>query len=81
MIKDLGYRPYRPSGYTDDLGIIADRNQWVSAQIPGWYFRVKKNLDQVVSWLEENDVSYTDHRWALIIHGRDDATLFKLRWA
>jgi hypothetical protein len=81
-VIDIQYRPRRPSGYTDDLGIIADRNQWVSEQVRGWYvFAGPGRLRDILTWLEENDILYT--RWALgvIIFNKADTVLFKLRWS
>ena len=34
---NLHYRCGHPAGWTDDLGIIADKNQWVREELPGWY--------------------------------------------
>ena len=81
-VIDIQYRPWRPSGYTDDLGIIADRNQWVPEQVRGWYvFAGPGQLRDILTWLEENNIPYT--RWALgvIIFNKADTVLFKLRWS
>jgi hypothetical protein len=81
MIEEFGYLPYRPAGYTDDLGIIAEVNQWAPAQTSGWYFRVTSGNDQVRSWLDDNEIRYTYEGWKLIIHTRNHAMMFKLRFA
>ncbi len=82
MIEDLGYRPYYPSGYTDDLGIIADRNQWVPAQLPGWYVMVRNH--DVITWLEENGIDYhrpyRSNRNILMFDDRDTVINLKMRW-
>lgn len=84
MISNLGYREYRPSGFTDDLGIIADRNQWVDAQLPGWYVRVNGNgLGDVLAWLEDNGLDYQryrDDRRMLILADHDAVIAMTLRW-
>jgi len=84
MHAKLHYRPYRPGGFTDDLGIIADRNQYVSAQMPGWYYWPDhKEWDEMNSWLKENGIEYTISLTGpnIIIHKEEDATAFMLRWA
>lgn len=79
---DISYRPYVPSGYTDDLGIIADRNQWVPEQQPGWYVVSDfSTMHAIRKWLQENDMDYTEKGWTMILHDRNDVALFKLRWS
>lgn len=81
MHAGLHYRSYRPGGWTDDLGIIADRNQYVSAQMPGWYFWPGyKEWDEIHPWLNENGIEYSVSGPNVIIHKDEDALLFKMRW-
>lgn len=79
-----------PAGYTDDLGIIADRDQWVAAEPSGWYLYP---TEEVHTWCTENLESY-HHSAAETIGDTDifnpgsrgwifdynDVILFQLRW-
>ena len=81
MNLQLHYRPYRPSGYTDDLGIIADRNQWVNEQLAGWY--VFANIDIIVpmiKWMVEVGVDFKIKNNWIIVPKDEDAAMVKLRW-
>lgn len=77
-----------PEGYTDDLGIIADRNQWVNAKLPGWYFSMPSDyVDTIYEWCDNNLTGYwtCDHKPALALDtyyicSRSDMTLFKMTW-
>lgn len=83
MIRDLGYRPYRPSGYTDDLGIIADRNQWVPEQVPGWYVFVSgPKYMEVVECLIESKIKFdrsVGDQNMLIFDNKNDVVELMLR--
>lgn len=74
-----------PAGYVDDLGIIADVNQWVDERIPGWYADVDlcfgKNAQEIRSWLDANLSGnwYVTGKCIRIVED-NDATLFKLTW-
>lgn len=85
MIRDLGYRCYRPGGYTDDLGIIADRNQWVSEQKPGWYVFVgRDDYGDVMEWLSHGSIVFDKMHGdpnMLILDDRNTVTEMMLRWA
>ena len=85
MLREMWYSRGHPSGYTDDLGIIADRNQWVKAEPPGWYVGLSDNPffnHSVLDWCKDN----LDGQWQCVdVHklwlaNHDDATLFKMRW-
>ena len=84
MIRDLGYRPYRPAGYTDDLGILADRNQWVSTQKPGWYVLVAVHgYMDVIDWLIKDGVVFDRAAGdpnVLIFYEREPVVELMLRW-
>lgn len=81
------------SGYTDDLGIIADRNQWVMQVLPGWYARVDLGVphawhepyrayDEAEDWCRTNLRNWMGVRNNLEIHigSKDEAALFELVW-
>lgn len=83
----IHYRPYRPSGYTDDLGIIADTNQWIPAQEAGWYVTVPMGytISDIVDWLDESGIDYAMKATVyfqthFVIFNESDANLFALRW-
>ena len=70
-----------PAGYTDDLGIIADRNQWIEERSPGWY--LSGHNPEVHKWCVEHLTSY-EFQWTNPFTSRidddKDVMLFKLRW-
>ena len=73
-----------PAGYTDDLGIIADRNQWIEERAPGWYLFGHSN--EVHEWCKKNLKSYTasSHYYRVpdyFIEDDKDVILFRLRWS
>jgi len=83
----IHYRPYRPSGYTDDLGIISDTNQWIPAQEAGWYVSVPTNskVSEITDWFTELGIDYSmkatvNYRTHFVIFNESDANLFALRW-
>lgn len=81
MTVEISYRPHRPAGFTDDLGIIADRNQWIPEQHAGWYVLV--NYDDwfdILDWLTENNIDHSVTSNGLMLFNQEDVVLFKLRW-
>ena len=86
MIIDSYYSFGHPEGYTDDLGIIADRNQWVPEQLPGWYFIISYSTD-IHDWCENNLMGYWkcvgffSGRRTYYVSSDSDAVLFKMRWS
>lgn len=88
MNFEIRYDRGNPAGYTDDLGIIADRNQWVCERLRGWYTHIP--YDQVMEiheWCERNLQGYWKLRRGgtlereLYISEEKDVTLFSLRWS
>lgn len=83
------YDEGHPSGYTDDLGIIADRNQWIKAEPPGWRFLLAPYDEtnvlplNVMAWCEENMSGHWTYNGSHSFYLADDAdaALFKLRWS
>ncbi len=65
-------------GWTDDLGIIADRNQWISYRPPGWYLH--EYSIEVHEWCKANLKSYEYQNFEYCIHDERDVMLLKLRW-
>lgn len=83
MTYQLYYRRGHPAGYTDDLGIIADRNQWVEEELPGWYCFIPyhKCTSALQQWCNEQFREPWSYRRELLwISDDDDATLFNLTW-
>lgn len=88
MTLTLHYRRGHPAGYTDDLGIIADRNQWVDEELAGWYcysicgLGFDRERQEMQDWCDQNLKNYWEvNRKCVYISSEDDATLFKLRWS
>jgi len=82
MSIEMVYRPYRSEGYTDDLGIIADRNQWVPEQPEGWHIRIDRTKwYEIREWLDENGIMHETYFSNIVLHRRKDAMLFEMRWA
>lgn len=83
MAINLFYTPGHAAGYTDDLGIIADENQWVPAVYPGWYcygISIGKH-PEINDWCSKNlSGLWSLTRARLWISDDHDATLFKLTW-
>lgn len=87
MKIEIRYERGHPAGYTDDLGIIADRNQWVRERLRGWYTRIHHSQAvEVHDWCERNLQGY----WKLAsgiperelyMSDEKDVTLFSLRWS
>lgn len=77
-----------PAGYTDDLGIIADRNQWVNERLAGWYTQIPyAQVMEIHEWCEQNLQGYWKLRQGgalereLYMSEEKDVTLFSLRWS
>lgn len=87
MKIEIRYERGNPAGYTDDLGIIADRNQWVNERLPGWYTRVHHSRAmEVYDWCEQNLQGYWQFAAGipereLYMGDEKDVTLFSLRWS
>ena len=73
-----------PAGYTDDLGIIADRNQWVEAQRRGWRSEVDpQDYQGIREWCEHNLKHGTWYTgvYYIFIEREEDMSWFMLRWS
>lgn len=85
LVKSIIYIDGHPAGYTDDLGIISDVNQWVPETQSGWYvlMQYKHEINRIVEWCKFNLSGYWKYNDNLMIYmsDDDDATLFKLTWA
>lgn len=78
------YQRGHPAGYTDDLGIIADRNQYVEEQLPGWRSQLDpQDYLEVREWCEQN----LDHGtwytgiYYIVLSNEKDVSWFMLRWS
>jgi hypothetical protein len=77
------YRRGNPAGYTDDLGIIADCNQWVEAQTPGWISDIDpQDFMAMREWCEQNlkDGTWGIGVYYIILQNEEDVAWFMLRW-
>lgn len=80
---NLHYRQGHPAGWTDDLGIIADKNQWVREELPGWYcyIPVHKCTSDLQQWCSvQLRKPWSYRREMLWVSDKNDATLFNLTW-
>jgi hypothetical protein len=66
-------------GWSDDLGIIAPDNTWISYAPAGWYIRWEDN--DVIAWCKENLKSLQSRQASYLVTDPDDAILFMLRWS
>lgn len=83
FVYEKGYS----GGWSDDLGIIADRNVFIPPQRPGWYWRKPwKVTAEMYDWLRANlgdgpgmtwDVTYDYVRIAI----EEYAVMFALRFS
>lgn len=82
MDMKIEWRDYRPEGWTDDLGIIADRNQWVRPMPGGWHVSVKLKNDWflIIDWLKDNNISYELYYENIVLTRDEDLVLYQLRW-
>lgn len=80
---DFHYQQGHPAGYTDDLGIIADQDQWVEEQPSGWRSQIDpRDAVEMFKWCENN----LKGRWYpgvnhIVISDERDVNWFLLRWA
>ena len=84
VVPKFVWRNGHPAGYTDDLGIIADRNQWVEATSPGWISNIDpQDYMAMREWCEQN---FKHGDWCtgvyyVILQNDEDVAWFMLRWS
>jgi hypothetical protein len=84
IVPKFTYRRGHPAGYTDDLGIIADRNQWVEEVTGGYYSEVDpQEYIAMHEWCEQN---FKHGDWCtgvyyVILQNEKDVAWFMLKWA
>ncbi len=83
IVPDFRYAHGHPSGYTDDLGIIADHNQWVDEVWPGYYSLINPAREaEYREWCETNAKhTYEVKRNSIYFSSEKDVTWFMLRWS
>ena len=89
MKINIRHEQGHPEGYTDDLGIIADRDQWVRERLRGWYAWIHHSqFREVHAWCEANihghwllDPGIIQRQRELYMSDSKDVTLFSLRWS
>jgi hypothetical protein len=89
MIFEVEWLDGHPAGYTDDLGIIADKDEWVQEQLPGWYIRfIPEMAFEINAWCKENLQSHwkliSTGKWlgrTLFISDEKDLSWFLLKWS
>ena len=81
MSIEIKYLNSHPEGFTDDLGIIADRNQYVPGRPGGWHIYNVKEFPEVREWLDDNNIHHTTYYTRIVLFRKEDVVLFQLRWA
>lgn len=91
VVWDVSWDRGNSAGWSDDLGIIADTNQWVQERPAGWYARryvgngwwVSVRGDQDLrDWCQQNLSSHWEipPDGYLYMSSEEDVTLFKIAW-
>lgn len=78
------FRRGNPAGYTDDLGIIADENQWIPAQPSGWQSDVDpQDYNAMREWCEQNlkRGDWYTGIYHIFLKNEKDVAWFMLRWS
>jgi hypothetical protein len=78
------WQDWRPAGWSDDLGIIADRNTWVSERRPGWKSPIPPSMHiEVTDWCKKNlrPGSYIIGVYTVLLANDESLMWFKLRWS
>ena len=82
MPVEVEYRYYRPGGWTDDLGIIADRNQWIQHQPECWHIFFDRHLWlDIRDWLDDNNIYHETYFNSVVLFNQSDVIMFQLRWS
>lgn len=78
------YQRGHPGGWTDDRGIIADKNQWIRERRSGW----ESNIDpqdcmEMREWCEQNlkHGPWYVGTYHIFIEREEDVAWFMLRWS
>lgn len=80
----FSFRKGHSAGYTDDLGIIADKNQWVEEQRSGWHSEIDpQDYMPMREWCEQNLKHGTWYTgiYYIFIEREEDVAWFTLRWS
>lgn len=78
------YQRGHPGGWTDDLGIIADRNQWVEEQRSGWQSDIDlQDYIEMSKWCNQNLEfgTWYINTYYIFIEREEDVAWFMLRWS
>lgn len=81
---EFHYQRGHPAGYTDDLGIIADRNQWVKEQPRGWRSEIDpQDYMAIREWCEQNlkHGDWFTGTYYIFLKYEEDVSWFMLRWS
>lgn len=78
------YQQGHPAGYTDDLGIIADVNQWVEYQPSGWRSEIDpQDYLEIQAWCKQTleEGTYKIGIYYIFLRSKKDVAWFMLRWS
>jgi hypothetical protein len=84
IVPKFIWRDGHPAGYTDDLGIIADRNRWVGEVTSGYCSDVDpQDYMAMREWCEQNlkHGDWCTGVYYVILQNDADVVWFMLRWA
>lgn len=84
VVPKFTWRNGHPAGYTDDLGIIADRNQWVEAESPGWVSEIDpQDYMAIREWCQQTlqHGDWCTGVYYIILQNDADVAWFMLRWS
>ena len=84
VVPKFVWRTGHAAGYTDDLGIIADRNQWMDAEISGWISDIDpQDYVPMREWCEQNlkHGGWWVGVYYIILQNDEDVAWFMLRWS
>ena len=84
VVPKFIWHDWRPAGYTDDLGIIADRNQWVPEVIGGYCSDIDpQDYMAMREWCEQNlkHGDWCTGAYYIILQNDEDVAWFMLRWS
>ena len=84
VVPKFVWRNGNPAGYTDDLGIIADRNQWIPGTKQGWYSDIDpQDYIPMREWCEQHlkHGDWCTGVYYIILQNESDVAWFMLRWS
>lgn len=79
VVMTIEYYEGHEEGWTDDMGIIADKNTWLPAMPSGWY--IYNCSPAIKAWALENLKSCVCSNGSYVILDKKEAMLFRIKWS